>query len=184
MNITTMSWEQISEGIEPDDAALLKPFGSYCVVSDRRIFITKPSKDGGLKELEMLDLVLPRDIQARVKASEAQREEQKMVLELLDNAATTPNSIEVQWRSPRKAKERIDHFKLMMASSQGVVKEVCHGKFERFKVTNLRPNTEYIFCVKAVFDDGSFYWSDSKAFTTKYHISKRNEHFRTPSASQ
>ena len=32
---------------------------------------------------------------------------------------------------------------------------------------DLRPNTQYIFCVKALFGDGSFLWSDSKSFRTK-----------------
>ena len=43
------------------------------------------------------------------------------------------------------------HYKLMMATNW-VVKEVL--KYERFKVTGLRANAEYIFCVKAIYDDG------------------------------
>ena len=35
------------------------------------------------------------------------------------------------------------------------------------QVTALKPNTEYILCVKAIYDDGSFLWSESKAYHTK-----------------
>jgi hypothetical protein len=41
------------------------------------------------------------------------------------------------------------------------------GKEVRFKVVGLKPNTEYILCVKAIYDDGSFLWSDSKAYMTR-----------------
>ena len=54
-----------------------------------------------------------------------------------------------------------------MASTSGVVREVCRGRMTRFNVTGLRANTEYIFCIKLVMDDGSFKWSASKAYTTK-----------------
>ena len=88
-------------------------------------------------------------------------------LEIVDEAVTWPHSIEVSWRVPSKSLDRVDKFKLMMATNTGVVKEVCQGKYYRFKVTGLRASTEYIFCVKAIFEDGSFIWSDSKSFTTK-----------------
>jgi hypothetical protein len=32
----------------------------------------------------------------------------------------------------------------------------------------LRANAEYIFCVKAIYDDGKHVWSESKAFCTRY----------------
>ena len=35
---------------------------------------------------------------------------------------------------------------------------MCQGKHERFKVTGLRANAEYIFCVKAMYDDGKHVW--------------------------
>lgn len=42
----------------------------------------------------------------------------------------------------------------------------AQGKETQFKVVGLKPNTEYILCVKAIYDDGSFLWSESKAFRT------------------
>lgn len=58
-------------------------------------------------------------------------------------------------------------YKLLMATTTGVVKEVFQGPENRFKVGGLRSNHEYVFCVKAIYDDGSFLWSESKAFRTK-----------------
>lgn len=49
----------------------------------------------------------------------------------------------------------------------GVAREVYQGKALSFTVTNLKPAGEYVFCVKATYDDGSHVWSDSKAFSTK-----------------
>jgi len=70
-------------------------------------------------------------------------------------------------RPPTKNTDRIERYKLMIATSTGVVKDVYQGKEQRFKITGLKPNTEYILCVKAIYDDGSFLWSESKGYTTK-----------------
>lgn len=43
---------------------------------------------------------------------------------------------------------------------------VLQGRETRFRVTGLKSNTEYIMCVKAIYDDGSFVWSESKAYRT------------------
>ncbi len=95
------------------------------------------------------------------------QEDSQDKFELIDTGMTTSNTIEVVWRPPAKNLERIKSYKLMMATNTGVVKEICEGKYTRFKVMGLRPNTQYIFCVKALFGDGSFLWSDSKSFRTK-----------------
>ncbi len=54
----------------------------------------------------------------------------------------------------------------MMATTTGVVREVIEGPYTSYKVQGLKPNQEYIFCVKAVYDDGSFAFSDSRSFHT------------------
>jgi hypothetical protein len=61
----------------------------------------------------------------------------------------------------------LHRYKLMVANNTGVVREAYQGKAQQFKVTGLRPNMEYVFCVKAVYDDNSFLWSDSRAFKTR-----------------
>ena len=128
----------------------------------------KPDRDERLNELEILEFALPEDIEGMKLARMRGDEEASDRLELLDVANTSPNSIEVSWRPPSKNADRVHYYKLMMATNTGVVKEVCQGKYERFKVTGLRANAEYIFCVKAIYDDGKHIWSESKAFCTRY----------------
>jgi hypothetical protein len=55
----------------------------------------------------------------------------------------------------------------MLANSAGAVREVYLGKDTSARAAGLRPNSEYVFSVKALYDDGSHLWSDSKAFTTR-----------------
>lgn len=166
MSTATLAWERIVDGTDP--GVPCRPFAKYLALGDRRIFRVTPEENGKLTTLETIDIELPEDIWGKIHAKESERAEEMLGLELLDDVKTTPNSIELQWRMARATYERVDHFKLMMASTQGVVKEVCRGKFKRYKVTNLRSNTDYIFCVKGIFDDGSHIWSDSKSFTTSF----------------
>jgi hypothetical protein len=78
-----------------------------------------------------------------------------------------PSFLEVAWRAPTKNSDRVERYKLMIATTTGVVKEVCQGPMTRHRVMGLKPSTEYIFCVKALYDDGSFLWSESKAYHTR-----------------
>lgn len=82
------------------------------------------------------------------------------------NVEVTSTSINVRWLAPTKNIDRIEKYKLMMGSTSGMVKEVYSGKNKKFKAVSLKPNSEYVFCVKAIYDDGSFIWSDSQAFKT------------------
>jgi len=146
----------------------LKPRSRYYEFHGSSLYMIKPDRDERLNELEVLELALPEDIEGMKSAHMRGDEEMSDRLELLDVANTSPNSIEVSWRPPSKNADRVHHYKLMMATNTGVVKEVCQGKYERFKVTGLRANAEYIFCVKAFYDDGKHVWSESKAFCTRY----------------
>jgi hypothetical protein len=74
--------------------------------------------------------------------------------------------LQLAWRPPTKNADQIERYKLMMSSSTGVVRELAHGKFLRFLIGGLRPATEYVFCVKAIYTDGSYLWSESRAFKT------------------
>lgn len=90
----------------------------------------------------------------------------------LDVAARTTSRlmgqelVQVEWRPPTKNADRIERYKLMMATTSGVVKEITQGRFLRYFVSGLRPASEYIFCVKALYADGSSLWSESKSFHT------------------
>jgi hypothetical protein len=74
--------------------------------------------------------------------------------------------LQVSWCPPTKNADQIERYKLMMASSPGGVREVAQGSMLKQFIGGLRPSTEYIFCVKAIYQDGSFLWSESKAFRT------------------
>jgi len=76
-------------------------------------------------------------------------------------------AVQVSWKAPSKNSERISSFKVMAATSTGVVKEVYSGRDTAARATGLRPNAEYVFCVKATYDDNTFLWSESRAFRTK-----------------
>ncbi|PNH04177.1 hypothetical protein TSOC_009697, partial [Tetrabaena socialis] len=83
-----------------------------------------------------------------------------------DGRACGVSSLELSWRPPTKNSDRIERYKLMIATGTGVVKDVYQGRETRFRITGLKSNTEYILCVKAIYDDGSFLWSESKAYRT------------------
>jgi Fibronectin type III domain len=74
--------------------------------------------------------------------------------------------LQVSWRPPTKNSDRIESYKLMMATTSGLVKEVAQGLILQHHISSLRPGTEYIFCVKAQYADGSFLWSASKSYKT------------------
>lgn len=73
----------------------------------------------------------------------------------------------LSWRAPSKNADRISCYKLKLATPTGVVKEVYRGRATSYKVGGLRGNSEYIFCIKAEYDDGWFLWSEPKSFTTR-----------------
>lgn len=123
-------------------------------------------RDDKLDELLTLNFTLPEDIE-RLKTEKRKGNMIYDTLDIMNDATCTSNSIEVSWRPPTKNSERIVKFKLMLATTTGVVKEVYQGLHTRFHSTGLRPDMEYIFCVKATYDDGSYAWSESKAFSTR-----------------
>lgn len=123
-------------------------------------------RDDKLDELQTLEFTLPEDIE-RLKN---EKRNGNMIYDTLDiktEASCTSNSIEVSWRPPTKNAERIVKYKLMLATTTGVVKDVYQGLQQHFRSAGLRPDMEYIFCVKATYDDGSYCWSESRAFQTR-----------------
>ena len=44
------------------------------------------------------------------------------------------SSVELSWRPPTKNAERIEKYKLMIATTTGVVKDVYQGREQRYKV--------------------------------------------------
>ena len=167
LDLEMMEWECLDKGGGSQDMFWLKARGEYSVFSGNRLLSLKPNRDEKLSEIEVLEFTMPSEIEG-LQVQRSSRDENSMGrLEILDEPIVTLSTIEVAWRPPAKNIERIEKYKLMMATNTGVVKEVCQGKYTRYKVGALRSNTQYIFCVKAMYDDGSFIWSESKGFYTK-----------------
>ncbi|CAG9465761.1 unnamed protein product [Pedinophyceae sp. YPF-701] len=143
----------------------MKAQAVYTAMAGNMIFTLKPNREECLDELEVLELSMPEDIETlRMRAQKENDIVSKLAIN--DRAEISPNSIELSWRAPTKNADRIKEYKLMLATPTGVVKEVFKGRSDTYKATGLRVNHEYVFCVKAIYDDGSFLWSDSKAFRT------------------
>lgn len=159
-------WELLDTGSWGNNMMWLKQRAAYSTFYGNKLFTLKPNVHEKLFELQVIEFALPEDIE-RLRHSKKKEKDHAERLELMDDAACTTNSIELGWRPPTKNAERIDKYKLMIATNTGVVKDAYQGKTQKFKVMGLRPNTEYIFCVKAIYDDGSFLWSESKAYHTK-----------------
>ena len=165
LDLQSLEWQCLQESTP--ELLLQKPTRSYCTFHGSQLFRVKANPSGKLDEIEIVDITLPQNIQGLNSQQKYTQEDSQDKFELIDTGMTTSNTIEVVWRPPAKNLERIKSYKLMTATSTGVVKEICEGKYTMFKVMGLRPNTQYIFCVKALFGDGSFLWSDSKSFRTK-----------------
>ena len=76
-----------------------------------------------LPPVQVLEVALPEDIE-RLRHSRKVDNSLSDRLELSDDAACGLNSIELGWRPPTKNAERIEKYKLMIATSTGVVKDV------------------------------------------------------------
>eukprot|EP00879_Flechtneria_rotunda_P025407 GHRR01026999.1.p1 GENE.GHRR01026999.1~~GHRR01026999.1.p1 ORF type:complete len:354 (+),score=123.29 GHRR01026999.1:930-1991(+) len=160
------AWEQLDDGAWGNSILWLKQMSVSSVMHGNKLYTLTPNLHEQLGELQVMELTLPEDIE-RMRAAKQRNQEKVDNLELLDTAAATSTSLEVSWRPPSKNSERITGYKLMIATSTGVVREVFQGKGVSHAMTNLKPNSEYVFCVKATYDDGSFAWSESKAYSTK-----------------
>lgn len=159
-------WECLDEGVYISSMVWLKQRATYTCFYGNKLFTLKPSSGEKLYELATMEFALPEDIE-RMRRSKKRDLGLSERLELLDDAVCGTNSIELSWRPPTKNADRIERYKLMIATLTGVVKDVYQGKDQRYKVTGLKPNTEYILCVKAIYNDGSFLWSESKGYMTK-----------------
>lgn len=166
-----MKWYKVDDGSflwHSTDGALHGQQLSYVHSFDGRgrLNIVSNDIDGNIDKLTTLDVLfgdgLENDLDDQGDETRSSR------LEFLEDCEAGATQIELAWRPPERNADRIEHFKLMVANNLGVVKEVYRGKSMQFKVRKLRPNTEYIFCLKAVYADGSYLWSDPKSFKTRH----------------
>ncbi|KAF5833758.1 hypothetical protein DUNSADRAFT_9825 [Dunaliella salina] len=166
LDLYSPRWECLDDGSYTVTMPWLKMRAAYSCFCGNKLYTLKPSMHEKLWELQVTEFALPEDIE-RLRNSKKRDLGVSEKLQLLDDAICGVSSIELQWRPPTKNTDRIERYKLMIATSTGVVKDVYQGKEQRFKITGLKPNTEYILCVKAIYDDGSFLWSESKPYMTK-----------------
>lgn len=173
LDTETLTWECLETGQTPggkaaaqviDQVVNLQKRARYTTFYGKQIISVLPYKGEKLDELQVLEFQLPEDLEALKDKTEDDVADR---LELMSGVPSGPNALEVSWRPPAKNQDRIDRYKLMVATNTGVVKEVCQGKHVRYRVSGLRSNTSYVFCVKAIYDDGSFLWSESKEYQTR-----------------
>eukprot|EP00963_Diacronema_lutheri_P007494 scaffold649_cov347-Pavlova_lutheri.AAC.133 len=166
-----MKWYKVDDGSflwQSPAGALQGQQLSYTHSFDTRgcLNIVGNDCDGNIDSLITLDVLfgdgLENDLDDQGDETRSSR------LEFLDKCEAGATQIELAWRPPERNADRIEHFKLMVANNLGVVKEVYRGKSMHFRVRKLRPSTEYIFCLKAVYADGSYLWSDPKSFKTRH----------------
>ncbi|KAL6758234.1 hypothetical protein V8C86DRAFT_2601400 [Haematococcus lacustris] len=166
LDLYSPRWECLDDGSYTASLPWLRCRAMYTCFFGNKLFTLKPSMHERLWELQVMELALPEDIE-RLRHSKKRDLGLNERLELSDEGVIGVSSLELSWRPPTKNAERIERYKLMIATSTGVVKDVYQGRDTRFRITGLKSNTEYILCVKAIYDDGSFIWSESKAYTTK-----------------
>lgn len=165
LDLYSPRWECLDDGAYVTSMPYVKGRAVYTCFYGNKLFTVKPSMHEKLFELQTLEFALPEDIE-RLRHSRKRDLGLSEKLELCD-ATCTANSIEINWRPPTKNAERVERYKLMIATGTGVVKDVYQGPEQRFRIVGLKANTEYILCVKAIYDDGSFLWSESKAYMTR-----------------
>ncbi len=114
----------------------------------------------------MLEFTLPEDIE-RMQRERKRLNVASETLAICSEAICTSTSIAISWRPPTKNADRITNFKVMMATTYGIVKTVYIGAKQQCLVNNLKTSQDYVFCIKASYDDGSILWSESQSFSTK-----------------
>ena len=82
-------------------------------------------------------------------------------------------AVMLRWSVPTKNNDHVVGYKIMMRSKVGVTSEVGYGpavdfavspRLAQFLVTGLRVGQEVQLVVKAIYDDGSFLWSQPRSF--------------------
>eukprot|EP00210_Caulerpa_lentillifera_P002561 g2456.t1 len=165
LDLISLRWEVLDDGSWISNFPWMKPGGSYMAMNGSRLMIVKPDRHDRLSQITLYDITLPDEI-TQMRNRKKNDSSTRTKLEIL-NGVCFSNSIEIQWAPPSQNADRIDHYKLMMATLSGTVKDIYQGQEQNFRLTGLRANTEYILCVKAIYDDGSHIWSESKSYKTK-----------------
>lgn len=105
LDMNGYTWECLDQGTDTLSYPL-KPHVQYCCGFGNRLFTLKPNAEDLLDELEIIDMALPEDIEG-LKLQARKDNDIVNSLELVDEASSTTNSIEVAWRAPTKNADRI-----------------------------------------------------------------------------
>lgn len=178
LDLETYAWECLHDAGPPPPGTVARPHSCLSAAAGRRILTLRPSPtdSGGtgssesaapcLSLLEVLEFKRPQDIEAERLRGQVGGD---LVTELAlsTRAEVSSSAIIVSWRVPTKNADRLLRFCLKMGTSTGVVREVYRGREPRFKAGGLRSACEYVFCVKAEYNDGSELWSEPVSFITR-----------------
>ncbi|KAK9825409.1 hypothetical protein WJX81_002378 [Elliptochloris bilobata] len=166
LDMTAPAWECLDEGAWAAAAKPCRGAGAWSAFSGARLLTLRPGRDDCLTELQTTTLLLPEELE-RLRAERRRGAAVVADLEILEQAGVASDALEVAWRPPTKNRERISGYKVMIATATGVVATVYEGALQRCRAAGLKPGAEYIFCVKATYDDGSAAWSAPRTFHTR-----------------
>ncbi|PRW18416.1 cell polarity tea1p [Chlorella sorokiniana] len=131
-----------------------------------KLLLLKPSADSGLvSELWTVDLGCPPE---RIEELRAAKHAAAAVVQTLtltcEGVAAT--SARLSWRAPTAGADKLLSYKLMMTNAEGLAREAYEGPETSCDVNGLPPNSQLVFCVKALYDDKRFLWSEPLMVTT------------------
>ncbi|KAK9837697.1 hypothetical protein WJX74_003317 [Apatococcus lobatus] len=166
LDTSSPSWETLDDGHWASSFALTKPRAAISAFCGNRLYSIRHNRNERVDELQILEFTLPEDIE-RMQSERKRLNVASESLAISGEAACTSSSITITWSPPTKNADRISNFKVMVATTYGVVKTVYIGPKQQCLVASLKPSQEYVFSVKALYDDGSFLWSESQSFSTR-----------------
>lgn len=123
LDLYSPRWELLDDGAWAASLLWLKPHASYVAFGGNRQYILKPNMHERVWELQVTEWSLPEDIE-RLRLNKKKDNSFTDKLELMDDAVCGVSFLELSWRPPTKNSDRIERYKLMIATSTGVVKDV------------------------------------------------------------
>ena len=179
LHVPSMTWQCVIPAPPPSDeppACCSGTLACHSASGELHLLHTRscPGGEAAWDVLETVQLTLPDAMDDIVTASTAESvasagafAEGSSTLRLWLHAAGS-TSLELRWRPPARNAERITSYTLMMTPGGSTVSKAWYrGVGEWTTIAGLKTGWEYIFCLKATYDDGSHVWSDTVAFHTR-----------------
>ena len=179
LHVPSMTWQCIIPAPPPSDEPHVCCSGALAchpATGELHVLHTRSSPGGepAWDVLETVQLTLPDAMDDIVTSATAEAvasaeafTEGSSTLRLWLHAAGS-TSLELRWRPPVRNAERITSYTLMMTPGGSTVSKAWYrGLGEWTTIAGLKTGWEYIFSLKATYDDGSHIWSDTVAFHTR-----------------